>query len=268
MCRLLGYVGPVLQLDHLLYKPDHSLIVQSYAPREMTAGTLNADGFGIGWHHAQRRDLPYIYRSVLPIWNDLNLNSLSRYVESGCVVASVRSATPGLAVDLSNCPPFQHEQVLMVHNGFIQNFRQTLYRPIRDRLSDTLYQAIHGTTDSEHLFALILHEWQRHPGTALETALEKGMQVAYRLAREVGEQHVPRVGGTLILSDGEHLIASRTANCDPVPTLYWLRDNAAYPGSVLVASEPMFAGDWQLLPEHHMLIGDRQGQLEIHPLHL
>ena len=89
MCRLMGYLGIPIQLDRLLNKPEHSLIVQSYQPREMTAGLLNADGFGVGWYAADRQTEPFIYKNTLPIWNDINLPSLSRYVESGCIVASV-----------------------------------------------------------------------------------------------------------------------------------------------------------------------------------
>lgn len=47
MCRLLGYLGSVVTLDRLFDKPEHSLIVQSYQPREMSSGLMNADGFGI-----------------------------------------------------------------------------------------------------------------------------------------------------------------------------------------------------------------------------
>lgn len=43
MCRLLAYLGSPISLEHLLYKPEHSLIVQSYQPREMTSGVVNAD---------------------------------------------------------------------------------------------------------------------------------------------------------------------------------------------------------------------------------
>lgn len=49
MCRLLGYLGKPIQLDRLLLKPEHSLVVQSYQPQEMTAGLLNADGFGLSY---------------------------------------------------------------------------------------------------------------------------------------------------------------------------------------------------------------------------
>jgi len=158
MCRLLGYLGEPILLDAIVYKPEHSLIVQSYEPREMTSGVLNADGFGIGWYHPHLDTDPFTYKNVQPIWSDVNLRSISRYVESGCAIGYVRSATSGQAVDLSNCQPFQNDRLLFVHNGFVKNFRQTLYRPIRARLSDTLYQSINGTTDSEHIFGLFVNE--------------------------------------------------------------------------------------------------------------
>jgi predicted glutamine amidotransferase len=103
MCRLLAYLGQPIQLEKILLEPEHSLVVQSYQPQEMTAGLLNADGFGIGWYHPTQETKPFTYRNILPMWNDVNLPNLSRYIESGCVLSNVRSATPGLAVDLSNC---------------------------------------------------------------------------------------------------------------------------------------------------------------------
>lgn len=94
MCRLLAYLGSPISLEYLLYKPEHSLIVQSYQPREMISGVVNADSFGVGWYHDQKDTDPFIYKNTLPIWNDINLPNLSRYVESKCVLAYVRSATP------------------------------------------------------------------------------------------------------------------------------------------------------------------------------
>jgi ergothioneine biosynthesis protein EgtC len=248
MCRLLAYFGLPVQLDRLLYKPEHSLVAQSYQPREMTAGMLNADGFGVGWHHPQCPTEPFAYRSTQPIWNDPNLLSLSRYVESGCILANVRSATPGLAVDLSNCQPFQHGFILGIHNGFIANFRQTLYRPIRDRLSDVAYQSIHGLTDSEHIFALLIDVLQTNPQISLAQALQQTIQILVELA----EKYQVEFSANLVLSDGRQLVASRFANRQPVPTLYWLQD-ATLPQAVVVASEPMFAGDWQSFGDRSLL---------------
>lgn len=261
MCRLLGYLGSPIALDRLLLKPEHSLVVQSYQPREMTAGLLNADGFGVGWYHPQRETPPFTYRNTLPIWNDVNLPSLSRYVESNCMLACVRSATPGLAVELNNCQPFQQADLLAVHNGFVENFRQTLYRPIRDRLGDSLYQAIQGTTDSEHIFALLLQARQHQPQLPLEQALHQTLTTIFQLAQtfDVG------VGANLIVSDGRRLIASRGANRSPAPSLYWLKDDAFFPEAVVIASEPLFAGNWNAFPERSILSVGEDLELQFQP---
>jgi glutamine amidotransferase len=47
MCRLLGYIGEPIILEDILLKPAHSLLVQSYQPRELREALLNADGLPI-----------------------------------------------------------------------------------------------------------------------------------------------------------------------------------------------------------------------------
>lgn len=249
MCRLLGYLGSAIELDRLLYKPEHSLVVQSYQPREMTAGLLNADGFGVGWYHPHKDTNPYTYKNILPIWSDMNLLQLSRYAESNCVLAYVRSATPPLAVDLSNCQPFTNERLSFIHNGFIHNFRTTLYREIRNLLDDYTYQFITGTTDSEHIFALIINELRKSADISLETALSNALRQLTQLAKK----HCVYFSANIILSDGKQLVASRYSNRQPTPTLYWLRDDPLYPDAVLIASEPLFEGNWQSCPEQSLI---------------
>jgi ergothioneine biosynthesis protein EgtC len=239
MCRLLAYLGQPIQLEKILMEPEHSLVVQSYQPQEMTAGLLNADGFGMGWYHSTRETAPFTYRNTLPIWNDVNLPNLSRYVESGCVLANVRSATPGLAVDLSNCQPFQQNLILFVHNGYINQFRETLYRPLRDRLSDSAYQTIQGLTDSEHIFALFTDILQM--GATLTEALTETLKITTELA----EKHHTFFSANIVVSDGKQLVASRYAYLSSIPTLYSLRKD----DSVLIASEPLFNDAWTPIPD-------------------
>lgn len=247
MCRLLGYLGAPVQLDRLLNKPDHSLIVQSYQPKEMTAGLLNADGFGIGWYATHQEAEPYTYRNILPIWSDVNLPSLSRYVKLGCMLANVRSATPGFATDLSNCQPFQHQQLLGLHNGFIDKFQHTLCRPIRDRLSDTAYAAIRGTTDSEHIFALLIDQ------VAQAASLTAALHQTLIMLSDLGQAHQTHFSANVVVSDGQQLVASRFAHGVKTPTLYWLRDDPMFPEAVLIASEPLFAGNWHACPDRSLL---------------
>ncbi len=249
MCRLLAYLGSPVYLESLLYNHEHSLITQSYQPQEMNSGTVNADGFGVGWYHAQKDTEPFTYRSTLPIWNDTNLPSLSRYVESECVVSYVRSATAGQALDLSNCQPFQRERLLFIHNGKIDKFRQTLYRLIRSQLSDEIYQWVNGTTDSEHIFALMLNELQSNPGKSLEQA----MHLTLLKLKDLVEHHETYTLANLVVSDGNRLVASRFSTKTPSASLYWLQNDPTFPNSVIIASEPLFKGNWNSFPENSIL---------------
>lgn len=262
MCRLLGYLGSPLQLNHLLYKPEHSLIVQSYKPREMESAILNADGFGMGWYHPEKEVDPYIYRNTMPIWNDLNLPEISRYVESDCVVGYIRSATPGLAVDLSNCQPFKNDHILFTHNGYIENFRTTLYRTIRKDLNNYSYELIKGTTDSEHLFALIIDELQTSPHITLKEAVAQTISKLHQLAN----RYSVYCSANLLVSDGEQLIATRYSTRSPAPSLYWLRDDPTYPNGVIIASEPLFKGNWNAIPEQTIISVGKDLEVYSQPL--
>lgn len=262
MCRLLGYIGAPIQLENLLYKPEHSLIVQSYQPKEMTAGLLNADGFGIGWHHANKIDLPYTYKNVLPIWSDLNLPQIARYIETKCMVGYVRSATPGLPVDLINCQPFTNNNLLFIHNGYIANFRQTLYRPIRNLLNDFSYQSIQGNTDSEHIWALIITYLQSNPESSVEIALNHALSELTELAYL---RHTD-FSANIIISTGDRIVASRYSNRDHNPTLYWLKDDPLYPNAVMIASEPMFRGNWNNCPENSIITVGKNLEICINPV--
>jgi ergothioneine biosynthesis protein EgtC len=248
MCRLLAYLGEPIQLDRLLYDPEHSLVVQSYQPREMTGGLLNADGFGLGWYNSQKASEPHIYRHTVPIWNDVNLPSLSRYVSSRCMLANVRSATPGLAVDLSNCQPFQSGGLLAIHNGYIDRFRSTLLRPIRERLSDVAYQSVLGTTDSEHMFALMVDAYHQTQDLVL------AMKQMIRFLGELADAHQTFFSANFVVTDGKTLVACRYANRQPVPSLYWLQNDPSLPQSILIASEPFFKGNWIPFRDRSLLV--------------
>ncbi|NEP44117.1 MAG: class II glutamine amidotransferase, partial [Okeania sp. SIO2H7] len=181
------------------------------------------------------------------IWNDINLSSLARYIESNAILGYVRSATPGQAIDLSNCQPFTYKEIAFSHNGYIDKFRESLYRPMRSRLQDIAYQLIKGSTDSEHIFGLLIDELTR--GNDLKTALKTTLKVLTELA----DLHQVKVLANAIVTDGHQLIASRFALDAPPPSLYWIEDCDRFPGAVIIASEPLFEGDWNPCPEQSMI---------------
>ncbi|APB33770.1 glutamine amidotransferase class-II [Gloeomargarita lithophora Alchichica-D10] len=254
MCRLVAYLGKPLPLKRFILEPPHSLLVQSYAPQEMTAGLLNGDGFGLGWYDRRLRPQPFTYKNILPIWNDPNLAGLCEYVTPSCLLGYVRSATPGLAVDYSNCQPFVQHSLSAVHNGRVENFRSTLYRPLRQQLTDEDYLNIQGLTDSEHLFAWILHHYKLTGDLA--QALSKSFVSLLDLVPAV------EVTFNFILSDGQRLIASRLAHGGAAPSLYYLSDHPDYPG-VVIASEPLFKDErWVSCPPGAILVVTEEFQVQ------
>ncbi|MGD1897169.1 MAG: ergothioneine biosynthesis protein EgtC [Phormidesmis sp.] len=240
MCRILGYLGPQISIDQLMLKPEHSMLVQSYQPRELDAAVLNGDGFGMGWYGAPG-GRPFVYRNVLPMWNDRSLGDLCRYVQAKNFLVNLRSATAKMPVDISNCQPFAYKDMLFVHNGLIENFFDTLYRPIREKLCDKAYKLIEGLTDSEHMFALLVHHLETQPGIDLAEALHQTMKMVVSLANAAGV----RVAANIILSTGNRLIALRYDNQQKAPSFYLLKNSKSFPNSVILTSEGLFEDNWQ-----------------------
>ena len=50
MCRHLAYLGAPATLRSVIIDPPHGLYRQAWAPRCQQHGTVNADGFGVGWY--------------------------------------------------------------------------------------------------------------------------------------------------------------------------------------------------------------------------
>lgn len=105
MCRHLAYLGPETTAAALLIDPPHGLYPQSWAPRRQRHGTVNADGFGIGWYLPTADEPPARYRRAVPVWADPNLPDLARTVRTRALLAAVRSATEGTAHDEAAAAP-------------------------------------------------------------------------------------------------------------------------------------------------------------------
>lgn len=115
MCRHLGWLGAPVPVSALVLDPPHGLLVQSYAPRLQKHGTMNADGWGVGFFdHGVRR-----WRSEKPLWGDTSLASLAPVLRGGCIVAAVRSATVGMPIEPSASAPFTDGDWLLSHNGVV-----------------------------------------------------------------------------------------------------------------------------------------------------
>jgi len=224
-------------------------MVQSYQPRELETALLNADGFGMGWYGADESQVPYIYRNILPMWNDTNLPELCRFIQSRSLLAYIRSATPGQPVDFNNCQPFRWQNLLLIHNGFIENFRETLYRPLRKRLCDTAYKSIQGMTDSEHICALLVHQLETQPGIDLAEAVDQTVAII----RHMALAQETRAMMALIVSTGTRMVAALHDTQDKAPSFYSLENDLSYPNSFILASEPLNKSAWNPFPKNTLI---------------
>jgi glutamine amidotransferase len=236
MCRHLAYVGRPRSLQAVVLDPPHSLAVQAYAPRRQEHGTINVDGFGVGWYTTVRPE-PVRYRRAQPVWADQSFASLAPTVESTCVLAAVRSATPGFPSDESGAAPFTHGRWLFSHNGVLADLRLAR-KALRDDVAwvpDAL-----APVDSALLFGLAVARWEAG------AALGEGLVLATHDVAAVGGGRL-----NLLASDGQ-----RVAGTTYGDTLF-VRESA---DGVLLASEPCDDDpDWAPVPPHSLVEADQHG---------
>jgi len=209
MCRALGYLGPALPLAHVLHHPDHSLLDQSYDPKQLHM--LNLAGFGLtAWTDLDAS--PLTYRSTaVPIY-DTNLASLARHVRSHCVLAHVRGIPyrPSASFGAQNLHPFHHPgtELRLAHNGDLADFHR-LRPALLARLAPERTLAIRGTTDSEWIYALLLHHLGEQSVTpdTLGTALRSVVATLREARAEAGIDTSSSMN--LFISDGHVMAAAR-----------------------------------------------------------
>lgn len=252
MCRLGAYIGPAISLQAFLIEPPHNLIKQSWAPKEMAEAVLNADGFGFGWY-SDIND-PMTYLNTLPIWSDINLESLARSLRSEVWLGCVRSATPGQMTGLNNTQPFKFGKLLFVHNGYIKNFSETCKPEFNEFLEPGVRAEINGNTDSEYIFA-VFRQMLSQSSQDIASAINQTVNEITRLAGDTP------VLMNCIISNGDSVYALRHAINGQSPSLYYSGNPDSLAGGKLVASEPFNDNDdWQKFPDSHILSLSRSGE--------
>lgn len=270
MCRLLAYKGTPILIDNLLYKPKNSLVNQSLNAREIEE-PLNGDGFGVGWYVPEVNVEPINFVSVNPAWSNRNLRSMAPKIKTDCMVAHVRAASVG-EVSESNCHPFQYNNILMAHNGGIEEFGK-VKRKLREPLSNELYNWIKGQTDSEHIFAYLLNYLlSKHKtiGTdEVADAFENTFRDIKKLMKEVGITEPAYLN--MVITNGLFIVATRWVSDPKEEALtmyhsegsrYVVEDGITRleapqddDNAVLVVSEKLSDGpEWTLIPNNHLVM--------------
>ena len=217
MCRHLAYLGPAATLRSVIIEPACGLYRQGWAPRLQRHGTVNADGFGVGWYRDGDPE-PARYRRAEPIWADESFADVARVTTSRAMLAAVRCATAGTDLGPAAVAPFRGGRWLFSHNGVIDGWPGSAEVPAATLPPGALL-GLESRTDSALLWALVLHR------------LRQGLPPGDALAEVVSMLTDKGVSGrfNLLLTDGQ--VIAGTAAGD---TLYYRRRGE----EVVVASEP------------------------------
>lgn len=229
-------------MGRLLVEPPHSLYRQSWAPRRQRYGTVNADGFGVGWY-AAGDPVPARYRRAGPVWADLSFADLARVVRTTALLAAVRDATLAGADAEAAAAPFAAGRWLFSHNGAVPGWPGSLADVARTLPAQDLL-SLQARNDSALVWALALARLRGgdEPGQALADTVAEVASAA------------PGARLNLLLTDGETITATAWGD-----TLWYL----AEPGrSAVVASEP-YDDDprWLEVPDRTLLSASRRDVL-------
>jgi glutamine amidotransferase len=211
------------------------LVRQSWQPRQQKYGTVNADGFGVGWY-ADGDPVPGRYRRQGPIWADLSFADLARVVRSTALLAAVRDATEPGADGEAAAAPFASGRLLFSHNGAVKGWPGSL-APLAATLPPAELLTLTARCDSALVWALVQHR------------IAQGDDIPQAVADTVGEiaEAAPGSRLNLLLTDGSTIVATAWGD-----TLWYLTE----PGrSAVVASEP-YDDDphWRTVPDRTLLI--------------
>jgi len=286
MCRFALYLGPEIFISSLVTEPKHSLISQSVHSRESREPT-NGDGFGIAWRAVDASGPMPAFRSIRPAWSNRNLRDLARATHSGCIMAHIRAATPGLPVTELNCHPFVHDRHALMHNGAIMEFAK-VRRALLAELSDAAYGMIQGSTDSECFFGLFLDAENAAEAEAPLARMKQGLVGAIARVEAARRRFGISESAWLnvAVTDGERAVVSRFVSDpqrDAAATLYVSagRRYACEDGvcrmlpslgedhAVLVASEPLSDDPgWEPVPVNHFVAINEHYELSYTPIEL
>lgn len=269
MCRHFAYVGEPVTVKSLLFDPPHNLAEQAWRPRRQRHGTMNADGFGIGWY-AVGDPVPARYRQAGPIWSDQCVADIARVTRTRAMLCAVRSASAGTEGAAAAAAPYADGRWLFSLNGALLGWslaaggsaagRRRL--PIASAELDDAANAVLRLAAG--LPAAELLRLQAHCDTALIWALvlarlRAGDALAAALTATIGQ--IRAAGGTgrfnLLLTDGQVIAATAAGD-----SLCYRR----VPAGVIVASEPSDDDkDWQEVPDESVVEATAQ-EVNVQPL--
>ena len=200
MCRLYAmHANEPTRVECSLVSAQNALITQSRGDQE---GLVHGHGWGV----ADYSDgVPLVEKQAWAAYHGEHFEKKAARIYARTVVAHVRRATVG-PPSLENTHPFVHGRWIFAHNGTIPGFADLRSRFVEEM--DPLHRSeIEGTTDSEHIFRLLLSYWMHRPDRDLLETVRLCLAKIVSWCRE--REPECRIGLNIVLTDGDQLVGSR-----------------------------------------------------------
>jgi glutamine amidotransferase len=194
MCRLYTFRSSHRRkIECELIRSQNSLLRQSGGDAE---GRAHSDGWGLGYYTDAG---PQLTRRATAAADDESFRWAAAWAFSTNVIAHVRSATIGGLGEV-NTHPFREGNWLFAHNGTVAAFPLIRERVLA-AMTPEVRELRRGSTDSEHIFHLILSTLQQNPTLGISAAVRAVVNDVSRWAHEADAG--AEVALNLVLTDGK-----------------------------------------------------------------
>lgn len=294
MCRLYGFRAThPTGVECELIEAQNSLMRQSQRDER---GLDSPDGWGLG---TVRDGVLRCERKVGPAHASLDYRRGAASTEATTVIAHVRRATVGRLRE-ENTHPFRHGRSMLAHNGHVPAFEDVRPR-LLEEIPPASREAIRGSTDSEHLFHLLLSRLGARVGTEdageltdadpelmrnvlreaildVEAWCERAAPERTEIPRGPDGRRLDRVALNVLWTIGDRLVGSRVGRslwrlersgahrCEVCGERHPDPEPAGY-RSVVVASERITREEeWEEVPESSVFLVDDDMRLRAEPV--
>ena len=232
MCRLLGYVS-----DN---KTNFTKLLKDDFPEFVDLSNVHGDGWGIA------TDNSFMFREVNSAAKSAKFSQTISQLDSTGALLHFRWATPGLAIKEENTHPFTHKGFSFIHNGSLKEVNAL------DSLIDPRYfNEIKGDADSERFFYFLLTQIDKN---GFVEGVKSGIET---MRKSVNYSSI----NCMIMNEDTYIVVAEH-NPERIPPIfkadyYELRYKHTT-HDVIVGSSGWNQSGWTLIPNHSMLVINRQ----------
>ena len=242
MCRHLGYLGEPVTLSELVLEPPHSLVVQSYAPKDMRGGGRSTPTASARAGPAPVRTEPGVTGGPCRSGRTAAFAELARATTAVGVLAAVRNATVGMPVaDAALRRRSPTAAGCSACNGRIDGWPDTAAGLAAGAAAPRPADACDAPTDAALLWAVLRHRLARR---------RRSGGGARRL---VGEVPAAAPGSRLnhLLTDGSAAVRHHR---HPLAVVAPLADRRRCSPASRFDDDPA----WQPIPDGQLVVADRR----------